>query len=93
MNLLKLAAVMLAVTSTAGARGVADCRLVPGWEQEGPARTFVADNLFEYVDGNAEGYLVYGFIRLENVRGCDRRVSGTVFREQSHEISTILTYR
>jgi hypothetical protein len=67
MNLLKLAGAILAVTSMAGAGEIADCRLVPGWEQDGPARTFVADNLFEYVDGNAEGYLAYGFIHLENV--------------------------
>jgi len=67
MNLLKLAAAILAVTSMAGAREMADCGSVPGWEQDGPARTFVADNLFEYVDGSAGGYLVYGFVRLENM--------------------------
>jgi hypothetical protein len=58
---------VLAATSLGGAREIADCRVVPGWEQEGPARTFVAANLFEYVDGNAEGYLAYGFMQLKNV--------------------------
>jgi hypothetical protein len=67
MKLLKVAGAILAVTSLAGAGEIADCRLVPGWEQDGPARTFAADNLFEYVNGNAEGYLAYGFLHLENL--------------------------
>ena len=43
------------------------CRLVPGWTQQGAARSFVADNLFEYMDGNAEGYLIYGFQKMQGV--------------------------
>jgi hypothetical protein len=58
---------VLAAASLGAAREIADCRVVPGWEQDGPARSFVAANLFEYVDGNAEGYLAYGFIQLKNV--------------------------
>ena len=34
------------------------CALVPGWTQAGAARTFTAENLFEYMDGNAEGYIL-----------------------------------
>ncbi len=63
----KLAITMLMLASAARAAEVADCRLVPGWEQQGPAREFVAENLFEYMDGNAEGYLIYGFTRMEGV--------------------------
>ncbi|MEK7405836.1 MAG: DUF6599 family protein [Acidobacteriota bacterium] len=44
-----------------------DCGLVPGWTQHGPARTFVADNLYEYMNGNAEGYLIYRFVRMQGV--------------------------
>ena len=44
-----------------------DCRLVPGWTQQGPARTYVADNLFEYINGNAEGYLIYRFVEMHGV--------------------------
>jgi hypothetical protein len=62
-----LATAILAATSFGGAQDIADCHVVPGWEQEGTARTFVAANLFEYVDGNAEGYLAYGFVQLRNV--------------------------
>jgi hypothetical protein len=46
---------------------VPDCKLVPGWSQSGPARTYAADNLFEYMDGNAEGYLIYGFEKMQGV--------------------------
>lgn len=43
------------------------CELVPGWSQQGESRSFTADNLFEYMDGNAEGYLVYGFVRMTGI--------------------------
>jgi hypothetical protein len=43
------------------------CNLVPGWTPRGEARSFVADNLFEYMDGNAEGYLLYGFQNMHGV--------------------------
>jgi len=43
------------------------CTLVPGWTQHGESRTFSADNLFEYMDGNAEGYLIYGFRKMQGV--------------------------
>jgi hypothetical protein len=44
-----------------------DCGAVAGWGQEGPARSFVAENLFEYMDGNAEGYLIYRFVTMKGV--------------------------
>lgn len=37
---------------------------VPGWSRSGEARFFDPANLWEYIDGAAEGYLTYGF---ENV--------------------------
>ena len=43
------------------------CSLVAGWTVRGEARTYVADNLFEYMDGNAEGYLIYGFQTMHGV--------------------------
>jgi hypothetical protein len=58
---------MLFVASGAPASGVADCHLVAGWEQQGGARRFTADNLFEYLNGNAEGYLLYGFVQMRGV--------------------------
>jgi hypothetical protein len=60
--------VLLAVLSAGaqpyltGAPPYLNCHLVPGWEQAGPARNYTADNLYEYKDGAAEGYLVFGFV-------------------------------
>ena len=34
---------------------------VPGWEQKEKPRFFTADNLWEFIDGAADGYIVYGF--------------------------------
>jgi len=66
--MLTLAAALL----VAGALSAADspapnCGLVPGWASHGTTRTYVADNLFEYMDGNAEGYLIYGFLQMKGV--------------------------
>jgi hypothetical protein len=37
------------------------CDTVSGWAKDGPSRSYTADNLFEYMDGNAEGYVRYHF--------------------------------
>jgi hypothetical protein len=41
--------------------------LVPGWQQAGALRHFTPDNLYEYMDGNAESYLAYGFTQMQGV--------------------------
>jgi hypothetical protein len=64
---LMLAAALLAGALAAPAADLPECSLVPGWEQQGAARSYEADNLFEYMDGNAEGYLIYGFVRMQGV--------------------------
>jgi hypothetical protein len=46
---------------------VPKCDLVPGWTQQGSARAYEASNLFEYMDGNSEGYLIYGFVEMHGV--------------------------
>jgi hypothetical protein len=43
------------------------CDQAPGWAQQGAARAYEASNLFEYMDGNAEGYLLYGFVAMHGV--------------------------
>jgi len=63
---MRLAAAFLAVAA-AGLAQTPDCSLVSGWKKQGPARTYAADNLFEYMDGNAEGYLLYHFVRMNGV--------------------------
>jgi hypothetical protein len=67
MRAATLALALLLATSGAAAAEILSCSLVPGWEQSGPTRTYEADNLFEYMDGNAEGYLIYGFVSMHGV--------------------------
>lgn len=60
---------LLLVLSLAGMPEVQilNCRIVPGWQQQGQLRSYDADNLFEYMDGNAEGYLIYQFVTMKGV--------------------------
>jgi hypothetical protein len=60
-----LAALLAAAMSVAGQTPA--CGLFAGWQQRGASRLFEGDNLFEYMDGNSEGYLVYGFVRMRGV--------------------------
>jgi hypothetical protein len=55
------------VTAASDPPVVPSCDLVPGWTQDGPARTHDAENLFEYMNGNAEGYILYGFEQMHGV--------------------------
>ncbi len=57
----------LFVAPPAPAAEVANCSLVPGWQQAGAPRHFTSDNLYEYMDGNAESYLAYGFTEMRGV--------------------------
>ena len=43
------------------------CTLVPGWSPQGEPRGYNVDNLFEYMDGNSEGYFLYGFQSMHGV--------------------------
>ena len=64
---LTLLIVVVAVTSPARAAVVADCHLVQGWEQRGVTRHYTPDNLFEYLNGSAEGYILYGLVQMQGV--------------------------
>jgi hypothetical protein len=46
---------------------VPNCRLAPGWEQSGPRRSYEGESLYEYMNGNSEGYLIYGFRKMTGV--------------------------
>ncbi|MEB2364218.1 MAG: hypothetical protein HUU41_15035 [Bryobacteraceae bacterium] len=63
---MKLLLLSLLAASMATAQAPS-CEIAPGWKQEGPARTFVPGTLFEYMNGNAEGYLIYQFVRLNGI--------------------------
>ena len=44
-----------------------DCHFVSGFEQSGPKRLYTPDNLFDYRDGAAEGYLIYSFTQMKGI--------------------------
>ena len=43
------------------------CALVPGWTPQGEPRAYTTENLYEYMDGNSEGYFLYGFRSMHGV--------------------------
>jgi hypothetical protein len=60
-----LAAILPAVAQEKAAAPV--CTLAPGWTQSGQARYYTTDDLFEYMDGNSEGYFSYNFQNMHGV--------------------------
>lgn len=58
---------LLALPAAAFAGEALDCHLVAGWEQSGPSRSFDTETLYEYMNGNSEGYFIYGFVRMAGV--------------------------
>lgn len=56
-----------AAACLAAAAAPPSCAVVPGWTQKGEARTFAPDTLYEYMNGNSEGYLLYGFAKMQGV--------------------------
>lgn len=76
---MKVVAAILLLACAASLQAQAPgCSLVPGWKQQGPARSFTADNLFEYMDGNAEGYIIYRFVKMQGVN-CEAGDATLVF--------------
>lgn len=44
-----------------------DCSIVAGARQEGKLRDFDTETLYEYMDGNSEGYFLYGFSKMRGI--------------------------
>jgi len=76
-------AALLAVSGAAGAQ-TPDCSVVGGWQQQGPLREYGPDNLFDYMDGNAEGYLIYRFVGM---KGVTCKNSGNTILIDFHEMA------
>jgi hypothetical protein len=67
---MRVAGVFLAILCAAGiarAQDYLNCHFVPGWEQSGPIRQYTADNISDFKDGHAQGYLTFGFVRMERI--------------------------
>ncbi len=43
------------------------CGAIAGWQQQGSPRAYDSSNLFEYMDGNSEGYFIYNFIEMKGI--------------------------
>jgi hypothetical protein len=67
MKLLLAACALLLAAPSVHAQSYLDCHFVPRWEQSGPKRDYTPDNLFEYRDGAAEGYLIFSFSRMQGI--------------------------
>ena len=55
------------VVAPVSAQAYLDCHFAPGFDQTGPKRDYTPDNLFEYRDGAAEGYLIFSFGRMQGI--------------------------
>jgi len=67
MKLLLLLCMCVVATVTASAQDYLNCSLVSGWEPSGAKRSYGPDNLFDYRDGAAEGYLIFSFARMQGI--------------------------
>jgi hypothetical protein len=43
------------------------CGTVGGWQQQGKERAYTTDDLFEYINGNSEGYFIYRFVSMKGI--------------------------
>lgn len=58
---------LMVMAALALAAQTPDCSIVPGAKQEGKLRDFDTETLYEYMDGNSEGYFLYGFSKMHGV--------------------------
>jgi hypothetical protein len=69
--MMTLPAVLLAAQAAAASFPTPDCSVVPGWTQQDALRTYDPETLFDYMDGNSEGYFAYGFTLMKGVTCMD----------------------
>jgi hypothetical protein len=60
-------ALLLLVSASPVCAQLIDCKAAPGWQQKGELRSYEPDNLFDYMDGNSEGYLLYRFAGMKGI--------------------------
>lgn len=61
------AAAAIAIGMIAASAAEPSCGVISGWTQTGPSRLYEGENLYEYMNGNSEGYYIYGFVRMRGV--------------------------
>ena len=68
MRIAHLALVPILLTAgMAHAQDYLSCQLAPGWTQSETIHPYTADNLYDYKDGGAEGYLIFGFAGMKSL--------------------------
>ena len=65
--MMPLLAVLFAAQATAAPFPAPGCTAVSGWTQQGPERSYDPETLFDYMNGNSEGYFAYGFTLMKGV--------------------------
>jgi len=65
--MMPLLAVLFAAQAAAAPFPAPDCAALPGWTQQGPERSYDPETLFDYMNGNSEGYFAYGFTLMKGV--------------------------
>jgi hypothetical protein len=66
----KTACMTITLLLTAGmthAQAYLNCAFAPGWAESGAIRQYAAENLYEYKDGAAEGYLLFGLVHMQAI--------------------------
>lgn len=61
------ALVLLMVFAFCAVAQMPTCAVVPGSAQKGDARMFEVETLFDYMNGNSEGYFLYGFQKMDGI--------------------------
>ena len=66
---MKIAVFFAVVLMSAGAAfgQLPKCGAVSGWQQQGKERAYTTDDLFEYMNGNSEGYFIYRFVSMKGI--------------------------
>ena len=66
MKILVLVSAIMAFAGAAFAQ-LPQCSAVAGWQQQGKERAYTTDDLFEYMNGNSEGYFIYRFVSMKGI--------------------------
>jgi len=82
---------LLVCAGNACAADLADCSFVDGWEQQGATRHYTPGDLSDYIDGNAESYIAYGFVQMQGVT-CKSRVTDTLVIDVSEMVDADAAY-
>ncbi|MBL8232638.1 MAG: hypothetical protein JNL98_29335 [Bryobacterales bacterium] len=65
---------LLLAAAAVGGPPQPDCSAAPGFTPKGEVRTYSTETLFEYMNGNSEGYFAYGFRQMRGVTCTDGKL-------------------